>query len=187
MQIKTPKKSTKKQVLVPLLVFALLLGGWITYAYTQKTWPFSVKTQSSSSEDGESVNYDPPTQQEVENSQNGKKNSGPDKKTNDTDTSSQKKPASVGISYADIYNNNLEIRAFTNGVIEGTGKCTATVTMGNTKVTKSNDAFIDASTTQCKPIYIPASDLSSGTWKVSVTFSSPDHEGTSEVVEVKVP
>lgn len=196
MQINTPKKHNKTKALAftGLAIVILLIGG-LTYAYFQKTWPFTSKQMSMSDDTGDGkVNYDPPTDQEIKDSQDGKKNS--DNSSNDSDQSSSsttKKKASVGISYADIYSNNLEIRAFTNSVIEGTGTCTATVVMGAMEgmkamtVTKSSEAFIDASSTQCRPIYIPVSQLHSGTWKVSVKFSSPDYEGTSDAVEVKVP
>lgn len=200
MQINTPKKRTKTKVLVitALVVVALLIGG-LTYAYFQKVWPFASTQKNVATDtktDTNTVNYDPPTNQEVKDSQDGKKNSdntsddSPKKDDTGSSTTKPKKTASVGIAYADVNGNNLEIRAFTNSVIEGTGTCTATATMvgmSDMKVTKSSEAFIDASSTQCRPIYIPLSQLHSGSWKVSVKFASPDYTGKSETVEVKIP
>ena len=196
MQIKKDKKSAKKYVPIVLIAVILLAGGWITYTYLSKTWPFtSSDSKTSSTSDGTSINYDPPTDQEVDESQDAKKRDNQEEQSKDTDKTptDQKKSIDVGISYADISGKNLEIRAFTNNVIEGTGTCTATVVMKGMenmegmRVTKSSEAFIDATSTLCRPIYIPTSQLHSGTWEVSVKFSSPDREGTSDTVEVKVP
>jgi hypothetical protein len=173
-----------------------LCSGGLAYAYFQKIGPFHV---SPAPEQSTTINYAPPTKEEITSSQEAKKNlpadssasNSPTPTTSNKNTSPPgKKPTNVGISYADIYNSRLEIRAFTNTVIEGTGTCTATVVMKNTEsmlITKSGKAFIDASSTVCEPLYIPVSELQAGTWKVSVAFSSPDHEGTSDIVEVKVP
>lgn len=197
MRIQTQKSA--KKILIPVLVgFILLAGGWTAYAYTQNLWPFGssdTTNQSNDTSDSDnSINYDPPTQQEIDSSQDAKQR-GED--TNDassdddsSNNSGQKKSVDVGISYADIYGDNLEVRAFTNGVIEGTGTCTATVTMKDMpsmKVTQQSKAFIDASTTQCEPIKIPKSKFMSGTWTVVVSFSSPDRQGTSAAMEVTIP
>ena len=196
MKIKTSKKQLSKKMLLAIAIVVLLCSGGLAYAYFQKIGPFRV---SPAPEQSTSVNYAPPTEEETTSSQDAKKNlpadssdsdsstpTAPDKNTN----SSSKKSTNVGISYADIYNGKLEIRAFTNTVIEGTGTCTATVVMKDMesmRLTKSSKAFIDATSTVCEPIYVPTSELHSGTWRVTVAFSSPDHQGSSDTVEVKVP
>lgn len=184
----------KQKMIIVFVALALLLGGGLLYAYTQHVWPFSnpsATNKTAGNDQENSINYDPPTNQEIDEGQEAKKNNPTNEQpSTDKTPSQQKKVVDVGISYADIYSSNLEIRAFTNGIIEGTGTCTATVTMKNMesmRVTKSSKAFIDATSTVCEPIYIPTSQLHSGTWQVVVVFSSPDHEGKSETVEVKVP
>lgn len=196
MKIKTSKKQLSKKMLLAIAIVILLCSSGLVYAYLQKIGPFRT---SPAPEQSTSINYAPPTEEETTSSQDAKKNLPADSSDSDSSTpttpdkntnSSSKKSTNVGISYADIYNGKLEIRAFTNTVIEGTGTCAATVVMKDMesmRITKSSKAFIDASSTVCEPLYIPVSELHKGTWKVSVTFSSPDHEGTSEIVEVKVP
>lgn len=199
MQIKKPSKRNRLPLIITAGVVLVLIIGWMAYAFVAKTWPFTeALNETSETRDANTVNYDPPTQEEIDESQDAKKRS--ETTSNDTDskqspdsTSSPKSPkktANVGISYADIYKGNLEIRAFTASVIEGTGTCTATVTMKgmeSMRIVKTSEAFIDTSSTLCRPIYIPVSQLHSGTWQVVVVFSSPDYEGKSETVEVKVP
>ncbi len=201
MRVQKQKKSIKRPLVITLSILLLLVVGWMVYAYLSKVWPFTGPERTSWSDDHNgtnSINYNPPTDQETSSSQDAKKNL-PDDSDSDSSTpttpdqstnTSPKKSTNVGISYADIYNGKLEIRAFTSTVIEGTGTCTATVVMKgmeSMRVTKSSKAFIDATSTVCEPIYVSTSELHSGTWKVTVAFSSPDHEGTSETVEVKVP
>lgn len=198
MKIHTKKKSAKSRIVIALIVVLVLLGGWIAYTYFSKVWPFATGTPAPSSTNSpSSINYDPPTKEEIDESQDAKKRGesspdGSDEQSSQPNPtpSTPKKTANIGISYADIYRNNLEIRAFTNSVIEGTGTCTATVTMKgmeSMRVTRTSKAFIDTSSTLCEAIYIPVSELHAGKWTVVVKFSSPDHEGTSDAVEVTIP
>ena len=199
MKINKTKNKIPK-VAATILILVLLLGVGILCAYFFRTWPFASSDHKTSPVPNDtSINYDPPTDEETTSSQDAKKNLPADSSDSDSSTpttpdkntnSSSKKSTNVGISYADIYNGKLEIRAFTNTVIEGTGTCTATVVMKDMesmRLTKSSKAFIDATSTVCEPIYVPTSELHSGTWRVTVAFSSPDHQGSSDTVEVKVP
>ena len=82
---------------------------------------------------------------------------------------------------------SLEVRAFTSSVIQGSGSCTTTVKKaGASSITETAPAFIDVSSTICKPIYIPRTQLSAGTWTVTVTYSSPTHYGLSGAYNVEV-
>lgn len=185
----TPHQNRKKVILIATILAVVLLSGAATLAYTQKWWPFAEPNNHVI--DG--INYGPPTDEEIENSQNAKKDIlDEDEKTNannssNNDTSNLKK-VSIGVSHADVYNNNVEVRAFIDGVVEGTGTCTATLTQsGAQSVTKSSKAFIDASTSQCQPILIPLSQFSQkGTWTLIVTYKSPTSTGESEKITVNI-
>lgn len=186
------KKSKKKYLVLVIIIILLLIGGWLVYASTTNTWPYSDTSDTTPTNQTEeevrppnSVNYDPPTKEEEATNQEGKKNS----------TQQQEKPTvseglksvSVGVAFADVINGTVEIRAFVTQAIEGTGKCTATLTKGSLTITRSSEAFIDASSSQCRPIIIPLSEFQSGSWKLSVSYLSNTHKGTSEVLEVTVP
>jgi cytoskeletal protein RodZ len=191
MNIQKNKSFTKKPLLVAL-AFVVLLGISITYTY-YATDIFSDNSVTSSEDSN--INLDPPTEQEVKDSQDAKKHileedsTDSEEPTGEEKTPEQadKKEATVGISYAGVTGENLEIRAFTPSIIEGTGTCTATLTKsGETAVTESSEAFIDASSTICKPIFVPVSKLSKGTWSVDVSFSSPTHKGSSGPTNVEI-
>ena len=187
------KKSFYKHLFISITaVVTLAAASYFTYGYTtKKTWPFQQTHQeSNTSREANSVDYNPPSNQDLESSQDAKKyneskDDNPTQNTDDSDTNTQKRSIEVGISYADVYDNNVEIRAFAPGTIEGSGACTATLTQSQQHVTKTVKAFIDSSSSQCEPIYIPVSEFTSkGKWTLQVTYESPTSSGKSEVREV---
>ena len=177
--------KNKKTFILPLTIVALvILIGYFAFAYiTKSAWPFyeSAKPMDTSE------TYSPPTEQEVTNSQDAKKNNA------HQEASQENQPAasnvSVAIAYADFdqTENAIDIRAFTPDVVEGTGTCTATLIKDGQSITRSSKAFIDSSTSQCEPILIPVADFpSSGTWELVVSYSSDKYKGTSSPMKVEV-
>lgn len=200
MKINTKKSSQRKYKTLIIVIAMLLLGviSYGTYAYVTKSlWPFQ-ETQDTSIDADRGVNdvdYGPPTEQDTANSQNAKERileegegSGNDSNQSTSPSPDQpKQPVAITVSYAGIQNSQLEIRAFSSSVIEGSGTCTATITKsGSRTITRSTPAFIDASSTICEPIFVPRSELSAGTWNVNVTYSSSTHSGSSGAYEVEV-
>jgi hypothetical protein len=191
----TKNRTPLKITLAAVAILLLATGGWLAYAYASTTWPFSSSNSSlntNESEGGEgTINYDPPTEQETKESQDAKERiQQENEKPNNTDKedeTSDKKNVNVGIAFADIVDSNLEIRAFTPSIIAGDGICTATVSKaGHSTITKTSNAFIDATSTICEPINIPKSQLSAGTWTINVTYTSPKYTGSSGPIKVNV-
>lgn len=172
----------------------IALGAYLVYAKNQGRWPFSETASVANIDAGEprvenDVDYSKPTEDEIAEGQSAKKQLLEDSDGNNQPNSTGKKqPTPVGITYADVYNENLEVRAFANGVIES-GKCHVTISKsGSDKVVrKSTEAFIDVSTTQCQPVMIPVESLATGEWSVTVEFISATHEGRSEARKVTIP
>jgi len=184
MRTSYPKRKNKALIITLIAVFALLLGV-SALAYTQKWWPFN----GSENHIVDGINYGPPTEEEIENSQNAKKDIIKEDEAKESESGGANlKKVSVGVSHADMFEGNVEVRAFVSGVVEGTGTCTATLTLsGAQTVTKSSEAFIDASTSQCKPILIPLSAFSKdGEWTLVVNYKSPTSTGESEKIPVNI-
>ena len=169
----------------------LLLAGATALAYNQKWWPFT--SPENYIIDG--INYGPPTEEEIENSQNAKKDIIEEDENNDSSENTSNnggdfdlRKVNVGISHSEVFNGNVEIRAFVSGVVEGTGTCTATLTQsGAQTVTESKKAFIDSTTSQCEPILIPVSEFNvSGDWTLIVNYKSPTSYGESEKIIVNI-
>ena len=180
MQIKPYRKNKKPIGYIYVAILVLAVAGYLGYAYaTKNTWPFVKAPETEKTTNG--INYAPPTEQEVDTSQDAKRNA-----PNDSKAATN---VSVGISYAGKSQDgaSIEINAYTTSVIEGTGTCTATLTKGPDTFTASTKAFIDASSTICEPVIIPLSQFGSeGVWKLLVTYESGDHTGKSPVIEVTI-
>lgn len=178
--------KNKKTLILPLIIAAvLILIGYFAFAYISKSvWPFAEPATTSDSE-----TYSPPTEQEVTDSQDAKKNNAGQEEGTETPEQTPGETISVAIAYADFdqTENAIDIRAFTPDVIEGTGTCTATLTQGGQSITRSSKAFIDSTSSQCQPILIPVNDFpASGTWQLVVTYSSEKYKGASSPMNVEV-
>lgn len=187
MSIQNKKTNNKKPILI-LGAIILLLGiaSYTAYAATNKIWPFSANQPSQSTDKNNDINYDPPTKQELDASQDGKKNS-----AGESAPTTPSKNINITVSYAGLSDNksSIEVDAYTADVIEGTGTCAATFTNGSVTVTGKSQAMVDASSSICEPILIPLSQFStSGTWRLVTTYNSTNYSGTSEAqnVEVKI-
>jgi hypothetical protein len=81
---------------------------------------------------------------------------------------------------------DVEVGGYVEGVVEDGGVCTLTLTKGGASVTATADASADASTTACGGVTVPGSQVSAGTWKAVLSYSSAGHAGTSDAVDVEV-
>ncbi len=176
------KRNSKTPLIIAIVAALLLIGGAVALAYTQKWGPFAAQDQVI---DG--VNYGPPTDEEVENSQDAKKDIIDEEDTENEQTGDLKQ-VNIGVSHSDVIDDNLEVRAFVSGVVEGTGTCTATLSKtGSQTVSKSGSAFVNASTSQCRPILIPLSEFDqTGDWILVVSYKSSTSTGESEQITVNI-
>lgn len=97
-----------------------------------------------------------------------------------------KQIANVIITDAGQYDDVIEVRAYIpNSYEEGT--CTAVFTKGDDEVRESSAAFTDASYTICSKVSVARSKFpSSGTWTVTVVYSSNNYSGTAnQSVEIQ--
>lgn len=80
----------------------------------------------------------------------------------------------------------VQVGGFVGGVVEEGGVCTLTLTKGGATVTGRTEALPDASTTSCGEVAVPGDELSAGTWRAVLSYSSDGHSGASEPVDVEV-
>ncbi|GEK21662.1 hypothetical protein [Cellulomonas xylanilytica] len=95
----------------------------------------------------------------------------------------------VTISYAGWVADagRVEVGAYVDGVIEGTGTCTLTLKRSGRSVSETVPATADASSTSCGAVAVDGAQLSSGTWSAVVDYDSPTSVGSSAPTEVVVP
>lgn len=175
-------KNTPLVIVICVVAVVLVIGGYFAFAYTTKQfWPFIAADSSNTpspkpSSNSNTDNTDGSLDAKERSTDQDKQSSNNDSSSTDSNGA---KVVEIGVTYAGVYGQNVEVRAFASGVIEGNGKCTATFTQGSQTVAQSSDAFIDATTTQCGVINIPLSSFpGKGTWKLIVTYASPNSTGS---------
>ncbi len=189
-QINT-KKKTALIIAVTLAVIILLTGLFVLlFTPVRDRLIGKNETPTAPIRDTNSVDYSGPSKTDTAESQNGKKNNSSSTditpSTDSTPTNTPElKDAPVAISYAGATNGKVEIRAFIPSVIEGSGTCVARLVKNSKTVEASSKAFIDASSSQCEPIYIDLSKFETkGKWKLTVTYTSPTHKGSSDPEDI---
>lgn len=182
-------KNSKKRSKIPtffglIAIAVVLVTAYGVMAYAQSWWPFSSYTPAQDN----SIYYGPPTDHELEHNQDAKKDAYESKTDEQEPETQDLKSVEVGISFADVMGDNVEIRAFIPGVVEGDGTCYATLTHQGVNVSESSKAFIDSSTSQCRPIKIPLNKFQmGGQWDLTITYKSSKSQGKSEIIEVEIP
>lgn len=187
--IKSNKKYHKKAIValfIFLVLVALVCSAYV-YIFNGNLFGWSAGNNNGDTKIIDEVNYGPPTTQEINDGQSAKKAIINKTQTNNSNDTGSKQRIEVGIANAYKSDTDLEIRAFMPEIIEGNGKCMATLTKSTTKVTRTTEAFIDSTTTICRPLLIPLSQFpEKGVWKLVVTYSSSKYYGTSSPSEVEI-
>lgn len=88
------------------------------------------------------------------------------------------------ISYSDVSNDQLSIRAVIDQFVSGT--CDLTLKSNGKTVTRSSKIINNASASACKGFDIPTSELSSGSWEIIINLAGENNKtGTiSGVIEI---
>ncbi|UFS57754.1 hypothetical protein [Subtercola endophyticus] len=87
----------------------------------------------------------------------------------------------------DAANSGISVSAFVPSIVESGGTCTITATLGSIVTTDSYDATASATTTDCGTHLMTSNTLTSGSWQVTVSYTSATSSGTSAASEVVIP
>lgn len=91
------------------------------------------------------------------------------------------------ITSASVIGDHLDVDAAVNGIVDENGQCTLELsTPRGDALSISVTAFPDAASTICEPFSVPVSSLVSGTWRLTVSYSSAFHHGISPTSTVEV-
>ena len=178
------KKSRKKPIILLAIIGVLLVGAVVA------VWMATTQNKG----DGSGINYNPPTQEQKDAGQQTKEDNNKPQVGTDggsspaTPTGSDgKKAVTPTIVDAGSYDQNVEVRALVPGITESDGTCTAELTQGSLRVSKSSAATPSASSTQCAMITFSQAEFSSkGTWSLVVTYSSKESSGRSTPRDVSI-
>lgn len=176
------KKVLQKKLIISAagVALALIIIG---YLVIQLQNPQTAQTPTSASTESDTnISYGPPTEEEKAQAEKhkddlAKQNNTPPPPSNNN----KKKPVTPIIINARQSDQQIMVSGFVSGILENDGICSTVFTRGNWKLTKTSQAFANVSTTDCQPFNINRSEFSeSGEWQVTLGYSSPTSQGTSQ-------
>lgn len=180
-----PKNKRVAILLIVLIGLALLSGAF--YFLTNDNNKSANEDNSPGASDG--INLSPPTETEMNEVEDLKKNL-----TEDSGgTIDQGSPPENLKSVTPIMgylqqteSQDVESNGYIPGLVEPDGACTLTLTKGTQTVSEQKAAMPDAQSTICGQIVIDRSRLSAGLWEAKILYKSSSHEGSSETKTLEV-
>lgn len=178
-------KINKKILLVIAAVLTVVLVGLIYRGLSVKHNDALTVT----SDGKHKINLQPPTEEEQQQANAVKDNAVKrQKQDQQAPTSTGSSPVTPIISSwgQDAYTKDLSVAGYIPGIFEDGGTCTLDLESSGSKVNASQSASKNVSTVSCGYIAIPRTQLSSGDWTATISYSSPTSQGTSAPTEITV-
>lgn len=183
------QKQSHKLRLISIVGLALLSAVVAAYFLYFKS---GAPLRSGESSNTPSINYGTPTDEQTKAGNAAKdatiKNSGG--ATDETTSSNPKQPTQTSdstttdklattITVHETNGSTVYIRNEISGV-HSTGNCTLTLTKGDKTVTKESGIQPLAKVSTCRGFNIPTSELSPGTWYITLTVTIGDQKGNAK-------
>lgn len=182
MNIKTKRSISKKLLLLLALITGVLVMLFIyLYSFHGNIYgwqPFGTASDSSGQ-------YGPPTEEQIKagdeiKKQNIKENTSKSSVPSTTDQSAGSTPQAKGKSVVDIYltvknqtSDGLILQIHSDiSTVTNAGTCTLSLTKDGKTVTKTASVQAMASSSTCKGFDIPVSELSQGSWNLTLHFEN---------------
>lgn len=166
------RRASKKTVFITTIAIAVLAIGFVVYVVFASN---RVPSSTENNRDGSQSNQNEPKPDDSK-SQSTLTDQPAPKGTNDQ---TGKQQLQMTASH-NMDSDTLYIRGGINNSVVYDGVCSASLTGPNQKnLNKPTTLLQNAATTDCKTIKIPLSELSVGTWKYKLTYSSATSEGSS--------
>jgi hypothetical protein len=184
--MKNKNIHNKKTLLIKaglvITALAILGAGALLWYRTTRTNP-----QPATSNDASKVNLRPATPEEIADSNQHKEDAADKAKEPTEDPSSTPQAVTPLIIDASQEGQAVEVRSFIPGVYQAGGSCIVTFTNGNSTVTKTLSAIQDATTTRCPNLSVPRGEFNkSGSWTVTVSYTSTTHKGVSAATTLQI-
>ena len=167
------RHSRISRLLIPLLIIAVIAGGFIYWQRRTADNQISTKTPEQQTD---KIDLAPATAEDQARADQHKE----DLLKETPQPSGDKKSVTPVIVDAGQYDQQIEVRSFVPGIIETDGACQVTFTSGSAKIIKEVGGIADASTTRCENVRIARSEFAAGSWSVTVSYSSANASGSSE-------
>lgn len=173
MKTKNKKSNKKKIIIIAIFVLAIAAAaGFVVYYSNSNHSNVEPAVKNESKNDNLKTTASPTAKQK-------KTTTNTDPQAPTTINKTTNKTTMSVITSVDISGDTVYIRGgLNNAVSEGT--CYALLkSPSGSSIRKDTTLLPGAASADCKTIRIPVSELSSGTWKYTLNFSSPTAEGVS--------
>lgn len=171
---------------IPLAIRLLAVASII--AVGAGIYWYNIDDENSVTDNG--ISYSAPTEEElIETEQHKDSLSNEDEPQESSNQSGDdKKSVTPIISYWGQASDSLdlEINGYIPVITEKNGSCKATLTKDSETVSQSKSALDDAQSTSCGLIVVNRNKLSPGEWRLTLSYSSDNSEGSSEVLTVVI-
>jgi len=188
-----PSTPRRKRILTALIILAVIIGGALgLHKLNVINLPFlpDTKNQQDKSNAKDSINYNPPTEQELKETEQFKNNQVTDgTPTPPHSPSPEQTRESSEVIVTSWGYNAISAAAEVTGYIqkvESGGVCTLVLQKGGQTVTTTGNATVNAQSTSCGVISIERSRLSAGNWEATLSYKSATTEGSSKQVTIEV-
>ncbi len=180
--MKTIKKKknriSKKTILIALpIAIAVLIVGWVLYAYTSSSWPFTAPAPTTTNSQTDANSNDTDTNRKT--TTEDPDDSGPSKSPPQYEGPDPNTEASLTgfVSYSSVVDGSLLIRVTIDQALNS-GTCELTLSRGNASITKTSNIVANPSSSTCNGFDVSTSELNSGTWTILIHITSGSKTGT---------
>lgn len=187
MRIQKTKKDQKKLLIAVIILAVLLIGAGTVYALKLSN---DAKTESQKTD---SIDYSPPTSEQVKSGTSIKQDSIDNTNTSDSPSAPTPQPGSsmstveVSMTSVNQNGNQLQVR-FQVDADTSSGTCKITLSKDGKVLTYSAGVQLNSKVASCQGFNIPidASNLSKGSWQLAMNYTSTTLTGSlNTTIEVK--
>lgn len=183
--MKLKQNKSHKKIAIVLSIIIVLAAGGSAFAYQvkQKNDKHSTKTPDMSTQkkdDKKQNTSDIKKNSKEPTAEESKSTTNTDPQAPTTTNPSNSKTVVSVVTSANVSSGIVYIRGGINNVVDANGSCYAQLKgPAGQQVRKDTTLLQNASTSDCKTIQIPTSELSPGTWTYTLNYSSNSQEGAS--------
>lgn len=172
------QKSKQKYIYLAVATALLIIAGVAYFLYAQDDSKSNTKAQS---------DVDQATKL-AEKPANKSISPNSDQPSEPTSSEASDKKTVQMVASANISNGTVYIRGGLNyPEPEAGGSCYAELTNSDGDVTRKDTQILqNPASADCKTISVPASELSPGSWKIVLNYTSANYEGSSNEVEISI-
>jgi cytoskeletal protein RodZ len=169
--MKLKSKSSKKKIIIILLcvaaVIAIAGSGYAIYKMNQNN------QQDQDTAEFKDAN---PISEESEEKQQSYEEQKKEQGAEHTEDTAPDAPLTVTFTSVEQQDSIVRVRATVDALVSE-GTCTLTLTKNGESVTKTAATFVTAHTSTCQGFDIPTSELSAGTWDVTLEVTKDGRSG----------